>query len=65
MICEVSYELKLPSELDSVHPVFHVSIIKKCISDPESILPMRVMLSRTTSRMRKFWFYSLIGKSKS
>ena len=22
----------------SVHPVFHVSMIKKCIGDPESIL---------------------------
>ena len=32
--------MKLPSELDSVHPVFHLSMHKKCISDPESILPI-------------------------
>ena len=24
----------------SVHPVFHVSMLKKCIGDPESILPI-------------------------
>ena len=37
---KVAYELKLPSELSLVHPVFHVSMIKKCIGNPESILPM-------------------------
>ena len=35
-----TYELKLPSELALVHPVFHVSILKKCIGDPKSILPI-------------------------
>ena len=37
---KVAYELKLPSELDLVHQVFHVSMLKKCIVDPESILPI-------------------------
>ena len=37
---KVAYELNLPSELASVHPVFHVSMFKKCIGDPESILPI-------------------------
>ena len=32
--------MKLPSELASVHPVFRVSMLKKCIADPESILPI-------------------------
>ncbi|TMW93588.1 hypothetical protein EJD97_011413 [Solanum chilense] len=36
----VAYELRLPIELASVHPVFHASMLKKCISDPESILPI-------------------------
>ena len=40
-ICKVAYELKLPSELASVHPVFHVSMLKKCIGDPDSILPIK------------------------
>ena len=39
-INKVSYELKLPSELASVHLVFHVSMLKKCIGDLESILPI-------------------------
>ncbi|TMW89078.1 hypothetical protein EJD97_017684, partial [Solanum chilense] len=34
------YELRLPSVLASVHPVFHVSMIRKCIGDPESIPPI-------------------------
>ena len=37
---KVAYKLKLPSEMALVHPVFHVSILKKCIGDPESILPI-------------------------
>ncbi|TMX04247.1 hypothetical protein EJD97_010527 [Solanum chilense] len=35
-----AYELLLPSELGSVHPIFHISKHKKCIGDPESILHM-------------------------
>ena len=30
----------MPSELASVHPIFHISMLKKCIGDPESILPI-------------------------
>ena len=37
---KVDYELKVPSELALVHSAFHVSLLKKCIADPESILPM-------------------------
>ncbi|KAF3640037.1 putative ribonuclease H protein-like [Capsicum annuum] len=36
----VAYELELPSDLASVHPVFHVSLIKKCIGDPAVIVPI-------------------------
>ncbi|XP_049394743.1 uncharacterized protein LOC125859043 [Solanum stenotomum] len=36
----VAYELDLPSELAPVHPVFHVSILRKCIGDLVSILPL-------------------------
>ena len=28
---KVSYDLELPTDLASVHPVFHVSFLKKCI----------------------------------
>ena len=37
---KIVYELKLPSELALVHPIFHVSMLKKCITDPVSILPI-------------------------
>ena len=37
---KVFYELKLQSELAPVHPVFHVSMLKKCIGNPVSILPI-------------------------
>ena len=37
-VCKVSYKFKLLTELGSVHHLFHVSVFKKCISDPESIL---------------------------
>ena len=36
-ICKVAYKLKLPSELVLVHTV---SMLKKCIGDPKSILPI-------------------------
>lgn len=36
----VVIELKLPNELAPVNPVFHVSILKKCICDPVSIFPL-------------------------
>ncbi|XP_069147116.1 uncharacterized protein [Solanum lycopersicum] len=36
---EVAYELAFPADLASVHPFFHVFIIKKCLGDPSSILP--------------------------
>ncbi|WMV24530.1 hypothetical protein MTR67_017915 [Solanum verrucosum] len=38
-IGNVAYELELLQELAAVHPVFHISILKKCIGDPSLILP--------------------------
>ena len=40
---KVAYELRLPSELTWVYPVFHVSMLKKSISDPDSIMPIEVL----------------------
>ena len=37
---EVSYELELNTELAFVHLVFDVSMLKKCLGDPTSILPI-------------------------
>ncbi|WMV18082.1 hypothetical protein MTR67_011467 [Solanum verrucosum] len=38
-IGNIAYELELPQELAAVHPVFHVSMLKKCMSDPSLIIP--------------------------
>ncbi|WMV55178.1 hypothetical protein MTR67_048563 [Solanum verrucosum] len=38
-IGNVAYELELPQELAAVNPVFHISMLKKCIGDPSLILP--------------------------
>ncbi|KAH0776452.1 hypothetical protein KY290_007863 [Solanum tuberosum] len=37
-IGNVAYELELPQELAVVHPIFHISMLKKCIGDPSLIL---------------------------
>ncbi|XP_015169441.1 uncharacterized protein [Solanum tuberosum] len=34
-----AYELELPSELAAVHPVLHISMLKKCMGDPALIVP--------------------------
>ena len=36
----VAYELELPASLGSVHPAFHVSMLKKCIGDYSMVLPV-------------------------
>ncbi|KAD7116638.1 hypothetical protein E3N88_03906 [Mikania micrantha] len=36
----VAYQLNLPAELDGVHNVFHVSNLKKCLSDETLIVPL-------------------------
>ena len=36
----VAYELNLPIELALVHPVCYVSMLKKCIGNTMSILPL-------------------------
>ena len=39
-IGKVPYELELPKKLAVVHPVFHISLLKKCVGDPASIVPL-------------------------
>ncbi|KAK4729625.1 hypothetical protein R3W88_022613 [Solanum pinnatisectum] len=40
-IGQVVYELELPQELSIVHPVFHVSMLRKWIGDPSRITPTK------------------------
>ncbi|GJT79653.1 putative reverse transcriptase domain-containing protein [Tanacetum coccineum] len=37
----VAYTLELPEELSNVHSTFHVSNLKKCLSDESLIIPMK------------------------
>ena len=37
---KVAYELELPVELAAVYPVFHISLLKKRLGDPTSIVPL-------------------------
>ncbi|KAK4726723.1 hypothetical protein R3W88_031640 [Solanum pinnatisectum] len=37
---QVAYELELPSGLESVHPVFHVLMLWKCVGDPSRVVPV-------------------------
>ena len=39
-IGHVAYELELPSELEAVHLVFHVSILRKFLSDLSRVAPI-------------------------
>ena len=36
----MTYELELPAELTAVHLVFHISLLKKCIGYPASVVPL-------------------------
>ncbi|XP_027772363.1 uncharacterized protein LOC114076857 [Solanum pennellii] len=38
-IGKVAYELELQKELDAYNPVYHLSMFKKCMSDPSLIIP--------------------------
>ncbi|KAL4579132.1 hypothetical protein LXL04_015268 [Taraxacum kok-saghyz] len=37
---DVTYKLKLPQELQNVHDTFHVSNLKKCLTDATLIIPL-------------------------
>ena len=36
----VAYRLALPPSLDKVHNVFHVSMLRKCLSDPDQVVEL-------------------------
>ena len=40
---KVAYELELLAELATKHSVFHISLLKKCVDDLASIVPLEGM----------------------
>ncbi|GKE51802.1 hypothetical protein Tco_1486958 [Tanacetum coccineum] len=38
---KVAYKLELPEELSSIHNTFHISNLKKCLSDESLVIPMK------------------------
>ena len=40
-VCEVAYRLALPLELSTVHDVFHVSRLRKCLTDVSQVIPVQ------------------------
>ncbi|WMV24300.1 hypothetical protein MTR67_017685 [Solanum verrucosum] len=51
---KVAYGLGFPNELASVHLVFHVSMLKKCVGDPTSIVPLEGLELRKIFLLKKF-----------
>ncbi|GKB78851.1 hypothetical protein Tco_0945746 [Tanacetum coccineum] len=37
----VAFKLELPKELSNIHNTFHISNLKKCLSDESLIIPMK------------------------
>ncbi|XP_050217548.1 uncharacterized protein LOC126668385, partial [Mercurialis annua] len=49
-IGDVAYRLILPPDMSLVHPVFHVSMLRKCISDPSHVIvPQSVEIDQELS----------------
>ncbi|XP_070004550.1 uncharacterized protein [Nicotiana sylvestris] len=42
-IGQVAYKLELPPEMSLVHPVFHVSMLRKVVGDPSTIVPVETI----------------------
>ncbi|GKA96731.1 hypothetical protein Tco_0818826 [Tanacetum coccineum] len=47
----VAYTLELPEELSNVYSTFHVSNLKKCLSDESFVIPIKELRSRTNSTL--------------
>ena len=45
---KVSYDLESPAELVEVHPVFHISLLKKWVGDQVSVLPLESVVLKNS-----------------
>ena len=39
----VAYRIQLPEEMSDIHPVFHVSQLRKCLRVPEEVVPVETI----------------------
>ena len=61
----VANELDLPQELAAIHPIFHISMLKKCFGDPSLIQPTDNVGIKDNLSMKMFWFRFWIVKFES
>ncbi|GKB76846.1 putative reverse transcriptase domain-containing protein [Tanacetum coccineum] len=68
----VAYRLELPEQLSRVHSTFHVSNLKKCLSDETFVVPLdeiqidsKLHLSMKNSRESRWYGYTLDGQWRS
>ena len=59
------YELNFPNELASVHPVFHVSMLKKYVGGPTSIVSLEGMEVKENLYYEEVLLRFYTGKSES
>ncbi|GJT38591.1 putative reverse transcriptase domain-containing protein [Tanacetum coccineum] len=52
-IVRVAYKLELPKELKNIHSTFHVSNLKKCLSDESIVIPIKSFDSMTNLTLWK------------
>ena len=57
---KVEYELEFLAKLPAVHPVFHTSLLKKCVGDPASIVSLVSVVMRIVFLMRMYQLRLLI-----
>ena len=36
----VAYELEFPYSLSSIHPIFHIFMVRKCVGDPSTVVSL-------------------------
>ncbi|GKB86016.1 hypothetical protein Tco_0958288 [Tanacetum coccineum] len=41
VVTRLAYKLELPEELSNIHSTFHISNLKKCLSDESLVIPMK------------------------